>query len=500
MASAGFLIYSGVMPLIKTFLAIFIGYILARKDLFPPAASKGASQLSMNVSLPLLIFANIVPAFTPQNISALGPLFLVAFVYQIIGFLFGVFIREIFYVPRNFWQGILVLSGMSNWGNLPNAVVLAVTQQAPFNPNTDPALGVSFVAIFIVSYHLVFWVCGAAHSLSWDYLPGIPQGEDAELHVPWKQKPLGSLFYRYILKEPVSSPRSPIRDDMKEEVLVDEKGKAQDLEITMSGSTPHLDRLENDPDYQLARRTSRMSAISRHTSTGPLPSSSLPRPGLSLPPPTRPATPPLPVEPEPCHRPSFIPSTIHRIFHPLTAVVTPITISLVISLPIALIQPLKALFVDVSNLGGPNWKGPDGRPPLAFVIDTADFVGTIAIPLALIVLGASFARLAIPRPFSRLPILAMIAVALAKMLVLPVIGVFTVQAMVRGGLINHDSKVEKFVAMFLSGTPAAVNQLIVASLYSPDGDVDTLAAFLLVQYTFMFFSSSALTAVALLLS
>ena len=72
----------------------------------------------MNVSLPLLIFANIVPAFTPQNVSAMGPLFLIAFVYQILGFLFGLIIREVFYVPRNFWQGILILCGMSNWGNL----------------------------------------------------------------------------------------------------------------------------------------------------------------------------------------------------------------------------------------------------------------------------------------------------------------------------------------------------------------------------------------------
>lgn len=72
----------------------------------------------MNISLPALVFANIVPAFTPQNIASIGPLFLIAFVYMIIGFSAGVLIREVFYVPRNFWQGIVVLTGMSNWGNL----------------------------------------------------------------------------------------------------------------------------------------------------------------------------------------------------------------------------------------------------------------------------------------------------------------------------------------------------------------------------------------------
>ena len=86
--------------------------------LFPRAAARGASQVTMEVALPALIFSSVVPAFTPDNIKALGPLFLTAFTYQAIGFTFGYLIREICYVPRNFWQGIVVLTGMSNWGNL----------------------------------------------------------------------------------------------------------------------------------------------------------------------------------------------------------------------------------------------------------------------------------------------------------------------------------------------------------------------------------------------
>lgn len=83
-------------------------------------------------------------------------------------------------------------------------------------------------------------------------------------------------------------------------------------------------------------------------------------------------------------------------------------------------------------------------------------MGQITVPMALILLGASFARMKIPRPLSRLPIPAMILCSLAKMVLLPVIGVFMVQAMVRAGLIPKSSLVEIFVAMFLSGTPSAV--------------------------------------------
>ncbi len=44
----------------------------------------------MHVALPGLLFSNIVPAFNPQNVSAMGPLFLVAFVSRVL----FVFIRS----------------------------------------------------------------------------------------------------------------------------------------------------------------------------------------------------------------------------------------------------------------------------------------------------------------------------------------------------------------------------------------------------------------------
>jgi hypothetical protein len=48
----------------------------------------------------------------------MGPLSLLAVVYILIGLLFGVVIREVCYVPRNFWQGIVVASGLSNWSSM----------------------------------------------------------------------------------------------------------------------------------------------------------------------------------------------------------------------------------------------------------------------------------------------------------------------------------------------------------------------------------------------
>lgn len=103
---------------VHRYLTIFLGYVFARKGMFPQAAAKGASLVTLNLALPALIFSSIVPAFTPANVYAIGPLALLAVVYIFVGLLCGLVIREVCYVPRNFWQGIVVASGLSNWSSL----------------------------------------------------------------------------------------------------------------------------------------------------------------------------------------------------------------------------------------------------------------------------------------------------------------------------------------------------------------------------------------------
>ncbi|KAI0830249.1 auxin efflux carrier [Trametes gibbosa] len=470
--STGLLIYLGVMPLIKTYVHLFValicGYVLVKIGMFPPAASRGLSIISINIALPALIFANIVPSFTLANISALGPVILIASIYMFSEFAMGMIIREVCYVPRNFWQGIVIMTGMSNWGNL---------------------LGVSYVSIFTVCYHICFWVGGGAHSLSWDYLPGVPQGEEAERHVSWKEKPIGRIVARYILRLPMTPPLPPAINYIKrdEEDAYSEKEckvsietfevPATDLPKVIISEEPQSDP-QSDSDIQLTRRTSRISAVSSFRSQR--------LPGSVPPSPLRVTMPSSPLW-------VTIPASSLKISNPpLAALLKPVTIAIAISLPVALIKPLKALFVDMSSLGGPNWHGPDGRPPLVFVMDTAQFINTVAVPLALILLGASFVRIKVPRPIMRLPIMAMLLVTMAKMVVQPVMGVFIVQVMVHKGLIPSGAKAEQFVAMLLSGTPAAVNQIIVSSLHAPDGNVDTMSAFFLVQFLCKWLSSAPL--------
>ncbi|KAL1726673.1 auxin efflux carrier [Schizophyllum commune] len=532
--SAGYLIYAGCMPLIKMYIGFFLGFVVSKKGMFTPAASRGLSQVMLNVSLPGLIFSSIVPSFNNSNISAMGPLALLAIVYQVLGFISGLVIRELCYVPRNFWQGILVACGLSNWGNLPTAVVVTLMAQSPFDPSTDVELGISFISIFILVNNITFWVIGAARSLAWDYLPGVPQGEAALVRVPWHEKPVGRLIARYVLHKHVEelNAKKELDAPCKEmDVSTVEKGvldqpdilrgaAALDVAPVTQAEEAFAENAAEDPDIQLARRSSRLSS-SAVSARGRRPSVNLQRPR------TVPGAPPPSLASrsasvasarksvanksiaessshsvaEDSHAPGFweraLPRTVLRTLHYAEALFHPTVVTICISLPCALVPELKALFV---NTGNPSWHGPDGNPPLYFILDTASLLGQLVVPSGLILLGASFARIKLPRPLSRLPLPAMVFSTAVKLIVIPVAGVFIVEAMVGGGMIPKDAKAERFVATFLSGTPALVNQLMVTSLYAgPDADLNTVSAFLLFQYSFMFFSSAALTAVSLLL-
>ena len=85
------------------------------------------------------------------------------------------------------------------------------------------------------------------------------------------------------------------------------------------------------------------------------------------------------------------------------------------------------------------------------------------MPMALILLGTSFARMRIPKPLNKLPIPAILAVTFAKLVLLPVIGILFSQGLVAHGIVSKDALAERFVGMLLSGTPTAVKSVYACS-------------------------------------
>lgn len=153
-------------------------------------------------------------------------------------------------------------------------------------------------------------------------------------------------------------------------------------------------------------------------------------------------------------RPTALPLhlRIKRTLRPiLRNLLLPPSLTILASFLIAFVTPLKALFTPVPGYASiPN--APDGQPPLAFVLDTASFVGGASIPLGLICLGSALARLELPSvrspaDWARLPLAAISLLALGKMVLVPVLGVLIVNGFVSVGFINREDKVLRFVCV-----------------------------------------------------
>jgi hypothetical protein len=133
----------------------------------------------------------------------------------------------------------------------------------------------------------------------------------------------------------------------------------------------------------------------------------------------------------------------------LRSLMNPPSLAIIISFIIAVIPPLKALFVPgVSGTHIPS--APDGQPPLALIMKTAKFISAASVPMGLITLGSALARLSIPRnQWSSLPLGAIGSLAISRLVVMPVLGILICQQFTHIGLIDSSNNVLRFVCMYV---------------------------------------------------
>jgi predicted permease len=133
----------------------------------------------------------------------------------------------------------------------------------------------------------------------------------------------------------------------------------------------------------------------------------------------------------------------------LQTLLTPCSVSIILAFIIAIIPVLKALFVP--DVPGVNMSpAPDGQPPLAIILNTTTFIGGASIPLGLMTLGSALARMEIPGGRLRcLPLGAIGALAIGRMVIMPILGVLIIQGLTRVGLLDASDNVLRFVCMYV---------------------------------------------------
>ncbi|KAI5964905.1 ECM3 [Candida pseudojiufengensis] len=167
---------------------------------------------------------------------------------------------------------------------------------------------------------------------------------------------------------------------------------------------------------------------------------------------------------------------------------SPNSVALLGSIAICMSPPLKALFVP-TTFYMPN--APDEQPPLSFIIDLTSYIGAASVPLGLLLLGATLARLKVKNMAPGFWKTAILVTAM-RLIILPIFGVGVTTGMYKGGWYGHDRLV-RFVSVLEFGLPNATSLVYFTAFYTdPQSEehlqMDCLAICLIFQYLVLWFS------------
>ncbi|KAI0271886.1 hypothetical protein BGY98DRAFT_1189525 [Russula aff. rugulosa BPL654] len=439
MISTGALIWTSVRPLIRTFLTVGAGFMLSKAKLFPTEAARGSAQIVL-------------------NISSLGPLTVVGLLYGVAGGMMAWTIRRFFWVPHRFRYGILAAGGWGNYGDIPTAIAMGVTASAPFDGVNDQNLVIAYISTLILVFFITMFPLGGFLIVAKDF-----EGPDVASE---KLRERMHLRRQRMVTNAALSLKRLMR-------FFGHRDETCDVEVR--------DEFEKKDTVSCDETVSQNESIDQKTPIGKAATPTsiiICESSICLSPASSPELLRQPTDP----RSSRCDHLVPRSPQILKELLKPCPIVIVFAIVIALVDPLKALFLPPSSSFNPHFRpiAPDGQPPLAFVLDTATFVGAAALACLRVRSGEPFPRGAIA------------SLALAKMVVTPLIGIGITRWFAHAGFVHRDDKVLQFVCILFSGLPTATNQVYLTQIYSPTGSVEHLSAFLIPQYILMPFTMTGL--------
>lgn len=431
------LVWISVKPVIKNIIPGLVGVHLVRSKRLGIEGVKAAAQIQIYGALPFLMFSNLVPSITTDNskdvIICLGfGAFYMALSYALAQFLL-LFVK----VPHHFKNGFLVAAVWSNWGNLPFSVIASLAAEPPFGRVGDKDLGLAYGSFFVLVNNLSLFAGPGIRLIQRDF-DDVPIKDDPEVLLTHGAAPdLGGLAI-------VSAEHSYGRIVLPEE----SEDSTSSLLKPAGPSSSH-----NFPKTNPSRESSSSLNTRIRVELGSEKTMS------------------------------------QKLLITLQNLVTPVSMAISLGLITAITPALKYLFVIPTkpNINYPT--APDGKPILSILIESASFLGAAAIPLALIITGASFARMSISRETSNsLPFKAIFGLAFIKLVVLPIIGLSLIFVLDRYTSLfaGENKELLKMICIYYSCSVTSTNQISLSSLaagsFGQESNVELLCAFILVQY------------------
>ncbi|KAK9481055.1 auxin efflux carrier [Lipomyces japonicus] len=445
-----------------------------------------------------MIFSKIVVAFDSKTMKIAGYNVLTSILFLACGLLFAYLVRILTPVPKKWKGGSVAASIWSNCGDIPMAYVMTITQSQPFSTD-DEDKGIAYVSI-ISSVIVVFMFAGGGIHLIESDFKVIDDDTDEEEKIGDKlsdekgnqvQKYLhkkGSKFSKKLWhgkKQDTSKPeeeitaRSFLTSGSKNSQL-DVPPPALVVNHHDAGAGAELTIPEDVPQQllRLRRKHTDMTRIDDYVEGNDEDDNEDDEDGLNL----DPVVSAVAMEVEGRRNPSHS-RVLTRIVIVLKNLYRPPAAALIVSIVIAVIDPVKRLFVQTSYQMR---NAPDGQPPLDFIMDFTEFVGQASVPLGLMMLGTMIGRLKVTHiPAGFWKVVALTTVF--KLVVLPVITLAWADRLRRAGQVPSDNLILFFVWAVCSATPSATTQVYLTSFFAPEDEdelvqMDCLAAMLISQY------------------
>lgn len=494
----GNLLWISVQPLIRMFLCVACGFGITKAGLLSAMASIGMGQVIINITIPSLMFSTIIPSFHSSNMAELGPLVIIAVMNMLIGITLSWIIKQLFWVPHRFRYGILMVGGWGNTSDIPISVAMSVMAAAPFNGTDDENLAVGYIAVFMLVWSITLFPLGGYRLIIMDYDgPDLDNDRVKERLSAKHSKILSRLTAGFVyLRQIFFFSHSPVRE-LHTEVGQNSTGEKESPHATSTHEdsvTARYKPPEQEGIGVSASTNEELPTSPSFTSIQPGPALTDEAQKVST---TTTDLPNLPAGHVAVTHIHWFKKFIGLTWRFLRSAMTPPSLSIIFSFTIAIIPPLKALFVaGVPGTHIPS--APDGQPPLAFLMKTSTFIGNASVPMGLIMLGSALARLNVPRnQWSSLPLCAIASCVIARLVVMPVLGTLICQQFTRIGLIDPSNNVLRFVCILVSGLPTASMLVFLTQVYSGTGNAEHLAAFLIPQYIIVFISMTAFTTLTL---
>lgn len=414
----GWLVWIALKPIIKLFIIMSIGYYLAYIDLIPPIASKTISKLLLLVLYPALIFSAILKAVNAQTLNSIAILMVFSVLYLAIGHTLGYCVKKVTNPPETFKNSTIMACSMGNWGDLPMAIVLNVGASAPFTAG-DTDLGVAYIAGFCLLVNIYFFSIGLG-SIGKDMHALIEMEKSSGIRL--QNAPDNTTFV------PV-----PVAPDQNQE--------SNNNIGLIESSTNILDEAD-----AFGRPLQSQSTIRKFNWSNP---SSWVH-DFQI----------------------FIKTPEGKMW--IQSLTNNNIISILLGIFIACIPQLRGLFINSNSKGSI-----EQQPPLAFLFEICVFLGSAAIPLGLLNLGAALATLSLSK---FLPWKILAGISIARLIIMPIFGFTLVWICVHLEFISSSQKMLIFVLMFQACVPTANSTVFFTQYWHPRGEAIEISSVIITQY------------------